>query len=706
MYNWRLLLLAFVAALHPIASFTERNFVDGREQCCEHRLLRDTRLDGTFRFSKPDDRRLNDRAETRNRRYEVREDDPVLTRSDDRRLTEIRSEREVSRISPEFPARFARTQIYRLRETSAPQRDRTSPAEAKQQRTRNTEIISNRDNRDHINRDERNREITRERFVRVSDILQNDRDNRGTSLSRFSRDDSRFVRLSRDDRRFTLLRDNLPEREMQRSRENSGELRRIQPFRETRNILQRTRNDVTRSEMPGQREDRRIVRIRMDDRRAFTTRSESRFDNNKDRRSLDRRETLNEFSDVTSKSRSADRIRDMRQETRNGRDAQKHTVARRAIFDSEASKDLRVRRESSEESRLARDSTDRSRNDVRSGNSERYIIISINYRKFSSESDLVREMREARRNSRVVREDHQRFTTRQEFQTTASRNPMLRLESYKRVSEERRFARETSKRSANEARTQHHVLSLNGRRLASLSRSADRVREMRELSRLDNRESQRTITKRVVVEKATIRDSRVYRDNSQRASDGRRLARETNDRSRNEIRDVRFDAAVRREIHNDDGHSRNIRDERRVSDTRRGESRMVFREIAHVREHEVLNHAEYRTADRLMRSTRPDARHIRRIDIGHDKLASNSRTETRNMRDMEQRDLDSRFRSNAEAIRSRVYFDSVLRKKIPFEHQSVGLNWQHIFYTLQGIYLCGILIQMMTNKGVDKNKSR
>lgn len=47
MHNWCLLIVALIALLRPIASFTERNLVDGRQQCCDHQqglLLRDTRL--------------------------------------------------------------------------------------------------------------------------------------------------------------------------------------------------------------------------------------------------------------------------------------------------------------------------------------------------------------------------------------------------------------------------------------------------------------------------------------------------------------------------------------------------------------------------------------------------------------------------------------------------------------------------------------
>ncbi|KAJ0174667.1 hypothetical protein K1T71_009775 [Dendrolimus kikuchii] len=47
MHNWRLQLLALIAILQPIASFTERSIVDGRQQCCDRQqdfLFRDTRL--------------------------------------------------------------------------------------------------------------------------------------------------------------------------------------------------------------------------------------------------------------------------------------------------------------------------------------------------------------------------------------------------------------------------------------------------------------------------------------------------------------------------------------------------------------------------------------------------------------------------------------------------------------------------------------
>ncbi|CAG9788693.1 unnamed protein product [Diatraea saccharalis] len=73
MYNWRLLLFAFFAVFKPIASSAERNLVDGRQQCCDHRLSRDTaRLNGNnpFEFS-AENRHLKERRYIR----EVRRDD-------------------------------------------------------------------------------------------------------------------------------------------------------------------------------------------------------------------------------------------------------------------------------------------------------------------------------------------------------------------------------------------------------------------------------------------------------------------------------------------------------------------------------------------------------------------------------------------------------------------------------------------------------
>lgn len=90
MHNWRFLLLAFVAVIQPIASYTERGLVDGRQQRCDYRsatALRDSGLQfhGTHRLSKAavEDRRLNQRADNREiHGNEVRESLRAISSSD------------------------------------------------------------------------------------------------------------------------------------------------------------------------------------------------------------------------------------------------------------------------------------------------------------------------------------------------------------------------------------------------------------------------------------------------------------------------------------------------------------------------------------------------------------------------------------------------------------------------------------------------
>lgn len=106
MNYWRLLLLAVVAVFQPIATFTERNLVDGRQECCERQpttAFRDTKtlLHGRrYPETTSAQRLLNDRTEIReDRRYALRQRESVISR-----LSRGRSIRDGEERSARYPA--------------------------------------------------------------------------------------------------------------------------------------------------------------------------------------------------------------------------------------------------------------------------------------------------------------------------------------------------------------------------------------------------------------------------------------------------------------------------------------------------------------------------------------------------------------------------------------------------------------------------
>lgn len=307
MHNWHLPLLAFLAFLHPIFCFSEHSLVDGREQrCYSNNLLRDTRLPyGTFCYQKPsDDRRLNIRAEIRrDRRYDVKKDVSELTGfARNRRLIDFRSESEASRNSREVADRLTRTENQRvrlinvLRERSLPTLELGvrgfSPA---------TRRIASKDSRE-----ERIQDIVRQRDSRILETRMYERDNRDhRGLSRVN--SNRMVRNSGDEARHTASYDSWRDNQRIRDRELVNDFRR-EHSRETRNFIRRTRTFIARPEIS---RDGREVRERMDERRVFSLRPDSREHRSLEREVPDSRDTRL----WSLASRSADRIRSFRQES-------------------------------------------------------------------------------------------------------------------------------------------------------------------------------------------------------------------------------------------------------------------------------------------------------------------------------------------------------------------------------------------------------
>lgn len=384
MHNWHLLLFAFLAFLHSIVCFSEQSLVDGREQCCDRNsLLRDTRLSGTFLSEKPsEDRRLNSRVEIRkDRRHEVRKDISEITRlAANRRLVDFRNQREASRNSREIAVRLTLNENQRVRLVND-RRERTLPA--LESRVRRFSPDFRRIASNDISRDERIQDNLRQRYSRDFNTRLHERDNRESRrLSRVI--SNRMVRNSGDEARHTASYDSRRDNQRISDREVTNEFRRDRDLSrgistETRNLLQRARTDMPRS---GSME-------RMDERRAFRLRSDSRLqrDTKREHRSLERE--ISDSRDTrrwTLASRSADRISSIRYETssrvrEDGRDKRQRVDSRRILNErlSDESREVRdqrqhehrartvtihraLRERTSEERRSSRNSVDRVRN--------------------------------------------------------------------------------------------------------------------------------------------------------------------------------------------------------------------------------------------------------------------------------------------------------------------------------------------------------
>lgn len=355
MHNWHLPLFAFLAFLHPIVCFSERSLVDGREQCCDrNNLLRDTRLSyGTFRFQKPSqDRRLSSKVEIHgDRRYEIRKDDSDFSRfAANRRLVDFWSEREATRNSRDVAARLIRTDYRRATLTNDRRERSLLTVEPRARFSPESRRTTSKEPRD-----ERIQDITRQRYGTDFDTRLYERDNR--DYRRMARDSiNRMARNSGDEARRTALYDSRRDNQRIRERDIANEFRRVHS-REARDLLQRTRADIARSEISRDRREER-----MGDRHAFRVRSESQVqrDTNQVHRFLEREVPDNRDARRWSlASRSADRIRDFRQETRSRlrediRDERQRVDSRRVLTER-----LSNLRQSREERRESRDSSRR-----------------------------------------------------------------------------------------------------------------------------------------------------------------------------------------------------------------------------------------------------------------------------------------------------------------------------------------------------------
>lgn len=262
-------------------------------------------------------------------------------------------------------------------------------------------------------------------------------------------------------------------------------------------------------------------------------------------------------------------------------------------------------------------------------------------------------------------------------------------------------------------------------RLPSLaSRSADRIRSIRDetSSRLrEVRNERQRVDSRVLAERISdrrqshlsnreVRDkserehrhktTTIHLDSRERMSEERRPNRNSVDRVRNiDNRDMRLErVANRRDSRTYERVARVYNRDNRVASENRLESSTMNQEIR--QDENILSRKDRRSSDRMeirdmKRATRSGSTEVRERDT--------TRIEQRMTKNMERGDMDSRFRTN-EFRRVRENLASTIREKTQFTEQSIVLNWQYLFYTLQGVYLCSLLIQMSDNGS--KKKSR
>ncbi|XP_053610891.1 uncharacterized protein PF3D7_1120000-like [Plodia interpunctella] len=689
MYKWSLLLLASAAVFQPIASFTERNLVDGRQQCCDHQphlLHRDTRLDfyGNYRFNKvaSDDRRVNGQRVAETRRYEVRS---------------------------------VETAPFRDTESPNSRRDISGPSARSSRLDRRAVEINS--------RIQRTRYVTRERFNWVSG--QRERDYSDTA--RVGNDQR--SRLSMDSRREQRLL----------TRETTN-MRNVRAFSEGRDLLQRTRNDVVQANIRNRRVSRETEFL---NRRSNVDLRDSRRQNvnniNKEDRSLERVRDVSESRLSSVRSRLVD----------NNRRITRENMMR------EINLNQRVARESLDERRVRETPESRLVNHRRALNERHQIREDFRQERFAganrrfanvAERDVLMRTRpesterSEERQSRKIRENIRENNAKRDAQRSAievNRRLVRSVDrSFTRDADiERRQVTRSLDRRSNIA-----FRSLETRR-SSLSRHESRNMIRNDVRRIQNtRDDARDThnTERRSLDHQTRKDGRYSTTNNaiRSPSEDRTMShlirRHTDVRSR--IMEQRIDSPTennrgfrdqssrteaRRNLQN---REQERHENRRISDRRMERSRFEARAIENVRterhDERFDNRADTRNQMRsnrvneipevLVRRSRElerDAIRTRDARVDHERM-QNMR-ETRNKEVRNTRNADTRDRSET---RSRLALTEAARFRREYstkslEQESFALNWQYLFYTLQGIYLCGIIATMMKEKP-ENHKSR
>ncbi|KAG7312363.1 hypothetical protein JYU34_001852 [Plutella xylostella] len=793
MHNWRLLLLALLAAAQPgpSESFTDRTLIDGR--CSDGPLQqRDTRdsiygarkLDQDHRLSREvarDGRRESQRYESRDSRVASVERRVVDDRSarDSTRLTlsSFQVQDRVgadSRIAREVDARRVINVPDRIREVSRERssryardvrQDGRSSREARQNELRHHRLFNDERITSRALREERNRvftqtsrttedrpEVTRTRNevarrslsrdalrsqlerVEARDqrmnmrgesrrVLQERRsldremdatERRNIDSNRLSRtfnqrrvaeDDRRFVRDARDnDRREVMERserssmerstENRQNRETRRvnnrdlSRERFSEAARVADERRSRSLELRA---IHRERMESRNNDREARAFSRDARTAETQRRETRRSMERDSEIRDQRSTRLSRSDVETRRVDSRRIHE--REIRDGL----RSMDRRQIRSNERLDLARERRAVTDRLTRSVDRTPvvRSSDSRLSSEPERIREIRRTESRSTERYDAVRDSRARESRSftgvHAQRLDTRRATNRRDVNTRDRLSNMpeeSRRESRRTVERGSRMVRE--ERSDMQSRARLAIVRDQRLELNRNSRQMENTREVRNV-RDDTRSDFSRETNRM-----TIRQERVPSDRRAiRSEDSRRMntRMSANDRSidtrRENERNMRSsarDANRRAELTNERDSIRDTRIEsRRVSRSERMSN--AERRVDSRRENERLSRdiarREVRTGER--RDTH---------DMRVKREVPETRFEARNLKSLERDSVDLSGRRNS--------WDAVNEKGQMESHSA--MNWQYLLYTLQGLYLGSVILQMIGAS--DKNKMR
>lgn len=792
MHNWRLLLLALLAAAQPwpSESFTDRTLIDGR--CSDGPLQqRDTR-DSTHGARKLDqDHRLS-REVVRDGRldfqlYEARDS---RVASVDRRLVDDRSARDStrltgssfqvqdrvgadSRIAREVDARRVRNVRDRLREVS---RERSSRyARDVRQDGRNS-------------RESRQNELRYHRLFNDERIttraLREERNRVFTQYSRNTEDRPEVTRARHEVARRSLSRDALRSQferiEARDQRMNMrGESRRVlQERRSLDRVLDATeRRDIDSIRLSRTNSQRRVAE---DDRRFV-----------RDARNNARREVM-ERSEISSMERSSELRQSLNRETRrvNNRDLSRERFSEARVADERRSRSLELRaihrermesrnndrevRAFSRDARTAetqrrdtRRSMDRD-SEIRVQRSTRVIRSDVEARAVDSRRINEREIRDSLRSMdrRQIRSNERLDLARERRAVTdrltrsADRTPVVRSSDSRLSSEPERIreiirteSRSTERYDAirdSRARESRSFTGLQEQRVDT-RRATDR-RDVNTRDRLSNmpeesrRETRRTVEResRMVREErrdmqsrarlATVRDQRLELTRNSRQTENTREVRNIRDTRRDISREAQRITmrqerlpSDRRAIRSEDSRRMNTRmsGNDRSIDTRENERNMRTSvrdanrrvELANERDsirdtriesRRVSRSERMSNADRRVDSRRENERLSR--DVSHRDVRTGERRDNQNMRvkrevpdtRFEARNLKSLERGSIDLSGHRNSWDAVNEKGQMESHSA--MNWQYLLYTLQGLYLGSVILQMIGAS--DKNKMR
>uniref|UniRef100_A0A2A4ITV8 Uncharacterized protein n=1 Tax=Heliothis virescens TaxID=7102 RepID=A0A2A4ITV8_HELVI len=613
MNNWRLLLLAIVAVVQPIASFTDRNLIDGRQQCCDHPSsapLRDTRssLRGTYRLSETTALRgLSGRDEIRQSR-----------RSTEKRLIEDRER--TARQDPSPTARSTRVEHRLERSENSLSRERLLDTRQREGSARYSRDLNLQEfNRRVLDRTSRN-------AVERRDVTESSRDS-------LFRDDYRTERFANERLSKNLL-------ETRREMQFRSDDRRPSLNRDARHVI-RTKVDDIILEVPDNMNIRkRFTRERSAVRREPSTRSDTQrhiIENDsyrREQRSTDQRRSLSENT-------RSDRIRDMHRglNTREeNREKRRISYLRSNEFSERREQDKEnTERRGSERMQVARRDTRESR--ILNTQNER----NTNDRKNVRESRIMNTLN--RREANVRREISVRDEIRENLEQRQSRERILM---------DRRNIRET--RNTNVLRERHvdnrqeirfnEIDTRNTEDQRDYRVQARHIREFRLINNLETGNGRRVDSRREIRSNNLMRDSR--EGNSLNTES--RLSREIN---KMEIRNIRGNVDSRREIRNDGSRFTEKRIEIRQDREQilsRERSQMDRRTQEFRSMNDIVNRRERDTENQ--REIRNEAREINKMEIRNIRGNVNSRREIRNDRS---RFTDKRIeiRQDREQIMSR-----------------------------------------------------